>query len=55
MKSPEARRAQAEYIKSWRRRNPEKVAAYNTRYWERKAAQIEAEKNKPKGGKPDNE
>lgn len=26
------------YLQAWRKRNPEKVKAYNRSYWERKAA-----------------
>ncbi len=34
-----ARDAQREYLKAWRKKNPQKVRAYNAAYWERKAAQ----------------
>lgn len=33
-----ARKARNEYLKQWQHQNPEKVKAYNARYWERKAA-----------------
>lgn len=33
----EARKAKAEYMKEWRKRNPGKQAEYNNRYWIRKA------------------
>ena len=33
----EARAARAAYMREWRKRNPEKVAEANRRYWERKA------------------
>ena len=32
-----------EYIKEWRRKNPDKVKLYNQTYWERKA-ELEREK-----------
>lgn len=35
--SKEARAARNEYLKSWRRRNGEKMREYRSRYWERKA------------------
>lgn len=34
-----ARDAQREYLKQWRKKNPQKVRAYNAAYWERKAKQ----------------
>lgn len=33
-----AREAQREYMREWRRKNPERVREKNKRYWERKAA-----------------
>lgn len=36
-----ARDAQREYLKQWRKKNPQKVRAYNAAYWERKAKQKE--------------
>jgi len=33
----EARKAKNEYIRNWRRRNPEKTKQYDIDYWERKA------------------
>ena len=36
-KSPAAKELQREYLRSWRKRNPDKVKAYNRSYWERKA------------------
>lgn len=33
----EARKAKAEYMKEWRKRNPGKQAEYQERYWTRKA------------------
>lgn len=35
--SDEARAARNEYLKSWRRKNSEKMREYRSRYWERKA------------------
>lgn len=35
-RAKEARRA---YKREWNRRNPDKVKQYQTRYWERKAAE----------------
>ncbi len=37
--STDAKMAQREYARQWRRKNPEKVRAINRRYWEKKAAQ----------------
>lgn len=34
--SKEARMKRNEYLREWRRRNPEKVAKYNAKYWENK-------------------
>ena len=33
------REARAEYFRAWRRKNKEKVRAYNAQYWKRRAAQ----------------
>lgn len=35
-----AREAQRAYMREWRRRNREKVAANNRRYWERRAQKM---------------
>lgn len=37
--SPEAspKDLQREYLRAWRKRNPEKVKQYNREYWQRKA------------------
>lgn len=35
--SEQAKEARRDYIKKWRRRNPDKMRAYNVSYWERKA------------------
>ncbi len=37
-----AKIAQREYARQWRRKNPEKVRAINRRYWERRAAKLQA-------------
>lgn len=37
-----AKKARREYIRKWRRDHPEKVRETNRRYWEKKAAQMEA-------------
>jgi len=36
--SDKAKAAQREYKRQWRERNREKIQAYNTHYWEKKAA-----------------
>jgi hypothetical protein len=38
--SDEARKAKAEYMKEWRKRNPGKQAEYQERYWLRKAKEL---------------
>lgn len=43
--SEAAKAAQNEYLKQWRKKNREKVAAINQRYWERKAAALAASEN----------
>jgi hypothetical protein len=35
--SDEARRAQNEYYRNWRKKNPDKVKAAQARYWQKKA------------------
>lgn len=32
-----AKQARADYMREWRKRNPEKIKELNRRYWERKA------------------
>lgn len=39
-----AKQAQREYMRRWRQKNPERVRAKNQRYWEKKARQLQAEK-----------
>ncbi len=41
------REARREYIREWRKRNPEKVQAAQERYWAKKAAEIAAKREKP--------
>ncbi len=36
------REARREYFREWRRKNPDKVRAANQRYWERRAAKLQA-------------
>lgn len=38
-----AKQAQREYARKWRANNPDKVKAAQARYWQRKAAELEAE------------
>lgn len=40
------REARREYIREWRKRNPEKVQAAQERYWAKKAAEIAAKREK---------
>jgi hypothetical protein len=51
-----ARRARNEYLREYRRKNPEKTKAIAERYWMRKAAKMNAEAAR-KGGtdQPDRE
>ena len=35
-----AREARREYMKEWQRNNPEKVAEYHRRYWQKKGAEL---------------
>lgn len=37
-----AKEARREYQREWRRKNPDKVKAAADRYWEKKAAEMEA-------------
>jgi len=36
----EARKARAEYMREWRKRNPGKQSEYNRRYWIRKVKEL---------------
>lgn len=40
----QARAVQRQYLREWRRKNPDKVKAYNRRYWERRAEKTAVEK-----------
>ena len=44
MLEEKAREARREYLRLWRKKNPDKVKAYNQAYWERRAER-EAVKN----------
>jgi len=35
-----AREKQREYLREWRKRNPDKVKEYNKRYWRKKALEM---------------
>lgn len=39
--------ARREYMREWRKKNPEKLRAAQERYWTRKAAEIAAKREKP--------
>lgn len=41
-----ALKAQAAYVRKWRKRNPEKVREINKRYWIKKASELETEDSK---------
>lgn len=41
----EAKKARSEYMKKWRKRNPEKEREYKARYWERKATKMKESVN----------
>ena len=40
-----AREKQREYLREWRKRNPDKVREYNERYWRRRALRELKENN----------
>lgn len=45
------REARREYLREWRKRNPEKVQAAQERYWAKKAYEIAAKREKaPENG-----
>ncbi len=51
--SNDAKKAQAEYMREWRRKNIDRVCENNRRYWERKAAQRKEESsNAEKNNQP---
>ena len=37
----QARQARNEYMRQWRKKNPDKVRAIKARYWEKKATKIQ--------------
>lgn len=39
--SEEAKKIKREYLRKWRKNNPEKVRAAQRRYWERKAQEVQ--------------
>jgi hypothetical protein len=41
-----AREKQREYLREWRRNNPDKVKEYNQRYWRKKALEMLKESKK---------
>ena len=41
------REARREYMREWRKKNPEKVQAAQERYWAKKAAEIAAKRENP--------
>lgn len=43
--SDEARKARNEYMRQWRKNNPDKVRAIKDRHWEKKAKEQEEKKN----------
>lgn len=46
MASENAKKARAEYMKAWRKKNPEKSREYMERYWTKKAAEHNERKDK---------
>lgn len=42
--SDEAKQVRKDYIKKWRKNNPERVKKYNKNYWEKKAKELKEEK-----------
>ena len=46
MMTEEAKKTKNEYMKQWRRKNPDKVKANTARYWEKKARErMEQDRN----------
>lgn len=41
------REARREYMREWRKKNPEKLRAAQERYWMKKAAEIAAKRENP--------
>ena len=46
-----AKEAEREYKRKWREKNREQIRQYNKKYWERKAAQMEAAAQMDSAGK----
>lgn len=46
-----ARAARAAYQREWQRRNPDKVRAYQSKYWERKAESEQQDGSSGNAGK----
>ena len=46
------RKAQAEYRREWRKRNPEKEKAAQERYWAKKAKELQLRKDDEKSESP---
>ena len=40
-----AKRAKAEYMRAWRKKNPDRVKAYRAKFWNRKGEEMEAAKH----------
>lgn len=43
--SEEAKQLQREYLRAWRKKNPDKLREYRIAYWEKKARESEAKTN----------
>lgn len=43
LQSESAKKAQAKYLREWRKKNADKMKEYRRRYWEKKAAAAESE------------
>lgn len=48
--TPEAKLARAQYMREWRKKNPDKQREYNIRKWERKAQKIAEERKADSNG-----
>ena len=48
--TPEARAAHALYMREWRKKNPDKIRAYQEKTWARKAAEIRKEREAAANG-----
>ena len=47
--SKEAKKSRAEYMKEWRRKNPEKNKEYQRRYWAKKAKEMDLSRQETAG------